>query len=85
MENNDRRSVSDVITSVLGFNFTCNLQVKDENGNQKILTGGVKSSVYPTSIEGRVEIGKSHLNTGFFTNYNAKLLEKIKDYQKRNF
>lgn len=85
MENNVRRGVSDVITSVLGFNFTCNLQVKDENGNVKVLTGGVKSSVHPASIEGRVEIGKSHLNTSFFTNFDSKLLEKIKDYQKRNF
>lgn len=73
-----------LIDSVLGFNLDTELQVPQRDGTCKILTGGVRSSVFPEDIEGRVEIGKNVSNINKFTTFNQALFEKIKDYQKEN-
>jgi len=70
-----------IISSVLGFDLSMELLLPEEG---KILRGGVRSSVYPTSDEGRVNIGKDSDKTKWFTNYNQSLLDKIRDYQNRN-
>jgi hypothetical protein len=73
-----------LIDSVLGFNLNTELQVPQQDGTCKILTGGIKSSVFPEDTEGRVEIGKNVSNVNKFTIFNQALFEKIKDYQKEN-
>ena len=73
-----------LISSVLGFNLNAELQVPQEDGTCKILSGGLSSSVFPDTIEGRVVIGKNVCNINKFTTFNQALFEKIKDYQKEN-
>jgi len=75
---------SKLIDSVLGFNLNTELIVPQRDGTYKILTGGVKSSVFPDNIEDRVIIGKNVGNINKFTTFNQALFEKIKDYQKEN-
>jgi hypothetical protein len=70
-----------VIGSVLGFDLSMELLLPEEG---KILRGGIRSSVYPTSDEDKVHISKDSDQTKWFTNYNHSLLEKIRDYQNRN-
>jgi hypothetical protein len=70
-----------VISSVLGFDLSMELLLPEEG---RVLTGGVKSSVYPTDEVDRVHIGKDSGKTNWFTNYNTALLDKIRDYQNRN-
>ena len=73
-----------LISSVLGFDLSAELHVPQEDGTCKILSGGLKSSVFPDDIEGRVIIGKNVGNINKFTTFNQALFEKIKDYQKEN-
>jgi len=73
-----------VISSVLGFNLDTELQVPQEDGTCKILSGGISSSVFPEDTEGRVIIGKNVASINKFTTFNQALFEKIKDYQKEN-
>lgn len=73
-----------LISSVLGFDLNAELHVPQEDGTCKILSGGLKSSVFPDDIEGRVIIGKNVGNINKFTTFNQALFEKIKDYQKEN-
>jgi len=73
-----------LISSVLGFNLDTELQVPQEDGTCKILSGGLKSSVFPEDTEGRVVIGKNVASINKFTTFNQALFEKIKDYQKEN-
>lgn len=73
-----------LISSVLGFDLNAELHVPQEDGTCKILSGGLKSSVFPDNIEGRVIIGKNVGNINKFTTFNQALFEKIKDYQKEN-
>lgn len=73
-----------VISSVLGFNLDTELQVPQEDGTCKILSGGISSSVFPEDTEGRVIIGKNVASINKFTTFNQALFEKIKDYHKEN-
>jgi hypothetical protein len=73
-----------LISSVLGFDLSAELHVPQDDGTCKILSGGLKSSVFPDNIEGRVIIGKNVGNLNKFTTFNQALFEKIKDYQKEN-
>jgi len=73
-----------LISSVLGFNLNAELQVPQEDGTCKILSGGLSSSVFPEDTKDRVIIGKNVANINKFTTFNQALFEKIKDYQKEN-
>jgi len=74
--------VNNVITSVLGFNFKAEVKFTDENGVEKPISIGVRSMPY-TGKEKAI-VGTSLMSTSFFTNYNEKLLNKIRDYQRQN-
>lgn len=73
-----------IIDSVVGFDLTMNLYVPGNDGSYKILSGGIRSSVIPVDTVGRVQIGKSSLDIRGFTTFNQALLDKLRDYQKRN-
>lgn len=72
------------IDSVLGFDLSMELLVPEEDGNYRVFTGGIRSTVTPDNIENRVHIGKNIPCKSFFTNFNEGLLQKIRDYQRRN-
>lgn len=73
-----------LIDSVLGFDLSMELLVPDENGEYKVFKGGIRSTVVPEDTENRVHIGKNLPCESFFTNFNKGLLQKIRDYQRRN-
>lgn len=73
-----------VIDSVLGFDLSMELLVPDKNGEYQVFKGGVKKTILPADIENRVQIGKNLPCRSFFTNFNEGLLQKIRDYQRRN-
>lgn len=73
-----------VIDSVLGFDLSMELLVPQEDGEYKVFTGGISKTLIPDNIENRVHIGKNIPCRSFFTNFNEGLLQKIRDYQRRN-
>ena len=73
-----------VIDSVLGFDLSMDLLVPEEDGQYKVFKGGVAKTLHPDSTKGRVKIGSILPSKSFFTNFNEGLLQKIKDYQRRN-
>ena len=76
------RNVYNVITSVIGFNLKDTvIEVVEENGEVKLLKGGIKSTV--SEYEPQPIIHKE-CNTRWFTTFNHDLLNKIKDHHKIN-
>jgi hypothetical protein len=67
-----------IFTSVLGFNF--NVTVVDNQGNP-IKTGA--KVIMPVN-EGDPNVGTKIGGQSWFTNYNEQLLNKIRDYRRRN-
>lgn len=74
---------SRLITSVLGFDFNARVTYIDENGDEKELCKGCKSIPYTGDEQPRVGTMLSPYNR-FFTNFNHKLLNKIRDYKSKN-
>jgi hypothetical protein len=67
-----------LITSVMGFDLTCN--VVDENG--KPITKGIGSTV--DRVKSKLVLKNRMINKKFWTNYNEGLLNKILDYRRNN-
>lgn len=72
-----------LINSVLGFDFNSRVTYIDENGDEKELCKGCKSIPYTGNEKARVGTMMSAYNR-FFTNFNHKLLNKIRDYKSKN-
>ena len=67
-----------VFTSVLGFNF--NVTIVDNEGNP-LKTG---ARVVTAVTKGVPNVGTKIGGQNWFTNYNEQLLNKIRDYRRRN-
>lgn len=67
-----------IFTSVLGFDF--NVTIVDSEGNP--LKTGVK--VVVDTITEAPNVGTKTGGQSWFTNYNDQLLNKIRDYKRRN-
>lgn len=67
-----------VFTSVLGFNF--DVTIVDNEGNP--LKTGAK--VVTTTTIDAPNVGTKIGGQNWFTNYNEQLLNKIRDYRRRN-
>ncbi len=67
-----------LFTSVLGFNF--NVTIVDNEGNP--LKTGARLVFVPN--EEAPQIGTKIGGQSWFTNYNDQLLNKIRDYRRRN-
>lgn len=67
-----------VFTSVLGFNF--DVTIVDNEGNP--LKTGAK--VVTTTTTDAPNVGTKIGGQNWFTNYNEQLLNKIRDYRRRN-
>jgi aspartate ammonia-lyase len=67
-----------IFTSVIGFNF--NVTILDNEGNA--LKTGAKVIV-PVNM-GAPNVGTKIGGQSWFTNYNEQLLNKIRDYRRRN-
>ncbi len=74
--------MDNLITSVIGFKLKGfkTLVLNDDN-TQTTLVGGIRSSVYPNEI---CQPLHKEVNKKWFTNYNQKLVDKIKDYHNNN-
>ena len=66
------------IDSVLGFNM--DIDLKDNDGNPVKI--GVKTVSF--KIVGAPNVGTKIGGHSWFTNYNEQLLNKIRDYRRRN-
>lgn len=73
----------DVIYSVLGFNLDAVITYKDIDGSEKPITTTCTTTSYNGTELPR--IGTNTFVEGFFNNFNADLLDKIRDYQRKNF
>lgn len=70
------------IKTVMGFNLKDTVtETVDENGEVKLLRGGVKSTVCEVTPE---PILHKECDPKWFTTFNQALLDKIKDYHKNN-
>jgi hypothetical protein len=67
-----------IFTSVLGFNF--NVTIVDNEGNP-IKTGA--RVIVPVNGDAP-NVGTKIGGQSWFTNYNEQLLNKIRDYRRRN-
>lgn len=67
-----------IFTSVLGFNF--NVTIVDNEGNP-LKTGA--RVIVPVNV-GVPNVGTKIGGQSWFTNYNEQLLNKIRDYRRRN-
>jgi len=76
------RDMSNVITTVIGFNLKDTVtEVLESDGSVKLLKGGVKRIV----CEGVPQpIRSKECNPKWFTNFNQQLLDKIRDYHNLN-
>ena len=72
-----------LITSVLGFDFNTRVTYIDENGEEKELCKGCTSIPYTGTEKPQIGTMPSPYNRGF-TNFNHKLLNKIRDYKSKN-
>jgi hypothetical protein len=68
-----------MINSVLGFDF--DLELIDRDG--ELVTTGIKSTCYPETEE-LPNIGSNFGNTRWFTHFDDRLLQKIRDYKRLN-
>jgi hypothetical protein len=79
MNNNSK----DLITNVIGFKLKgITTEVKEPNGEIKLLKGGIRSTVCACKPE---PIKHKETNTKWFTTFNQQLLDKIRDHQLMNF
>jgi hypothetical protein len=67
-----------MITSVIGFDF--NFTILDNEGNP-IKTGA--RVIVPVNVD-TPNVGTKIGGQNWFTNYNEQLLNKIRDYRRRN-
>ena len=67
-----------MITSVIGFDF--NFTILDNEGNP-IKTGA--RVIVPVNVDAP-NVGTKIGGQNWFTNYNEQLLNKIRDYRRRN-
>lgn len=67
-----------IFTSVLGFNF--NVTIVDNEGNPLKTGAKVVTAVTKDAPNVGTKIG----GQSWFTNYNEQLLNKIRDYRRRN-
>jgi hypothetical protein len=72
-----------IIKSVLGFNLDVSITYKNEKGEDVPICKGCTSVPYVGTE--RPQIGISNAYTRFFTNFNQELLDKIRDYQSKNY
>jgi|Laugrefa1bdmlbdn_1035148.scaffolds.fasta_scaffold41815_2 hypothetical protein len=72
-----------VIKSVLGFKFDSRVTYIDENGEEKVIEP--KCRVLPYMGKEQAKIGTQSLCRKFFTNFDESLLQKIRDYQSKNY
>jgi hypothetical protein len=72
-----------IITSVIGFNLDVRITYTNEQGEEIPICKGCKYVPY-TGTE-KAQIGVSHAYARFFTNFNHELLNKIRDYQSKNY
>jgi hypothetical protein len=78
----NRDASSNVITSVIGFNLKDTVtEVIDENGEVKLLKGGIRSTVSEHEPQ---PIMHKECNTKWFTTFNQRLLDKIRDHKYNN-
>lgn len=73
----------DVIYSVLGFNLDADIKYKDADGVEKSIITTCTTTPYTGTELPR--IGTNVFVEGFFDNYNSDLLDKIRDYQRKNY
>jgi hypothetical protein len=77
------KSSRDLITSVIGFKLKgITTEVKEPNGEIKLLKGGIRSTVCACKPE---PIKHKETNIKWFTTFNQQLLDKIRDHQLMNF
>jgi len=77
------RGKYNLMTSVIGFKLKGIVtEVKEPNGEIKLLKGGIKSTVCACEPE---PIKHKECNTKWFTTFNQQLLDKIRDHQLMNF
>jgi hypothetical protein len=76
-------SKEQVIKSVLGFRFDSRVTYIDENGKEKVIEP--KCKVMPYIGEEKAKISTHSLCKNFFTNFDESLLQKIRDYQSKNY
>jgi hypothetical protein len=77
------RHDDNIITSVIGFDFNSKVTYTNENGEEVELCKGCKSIPYIGSEQAKVGTMFASYNS-FFTNFNQKLLNKIRDYKSKN-
>jgi hypothetical protein len=78
----NRDASSNVITSVIGFKLKgIEITVVEPNGEVKVLKGGTRSTV--CAVEPQPIIHKQSGNK-WFTNFNQRLLDKIRDHKYNN-
>jgi hypothetical protein len=71
-----------LITSVVGFKSKDTaIEVIDGNGDVRLFRGGIKSTFCACDPE---PIVNKECDTKWFTNFNQRLLDKIRDYKKIN-
>lgn len=73
----------DIITSVIGFNFDVNITYTNEEGKEVSICKGCRYVPYNGTEQ--AQIGISGAYKRFFTNFNQDLLNKIRDYQSKNY
>jgi len=77
------RANDNIITSVLGFDFNARVTYINEDGEEKELCKGCRSVPYTGNEQPRVGTMLAPHNR-FFTNFNDRLLNKIRDYKSKN-
>jgi hypothetical protein len=78
----DRSAASNVIISVIGFKLKgIEIEVTEPNGEVKILKGGIRSTV--CAVESQPIIHKQG-SMQWFTNFNQRLLDKVRDHKYNN-
>jgi len=72
-----------IIKSVIGFDLDVRVTYKNDQGEELSICKGCKYVPY-TGTE-KAQIGVSQAYARFFTNFNHELLNKIRDYQSKNY
>lgn len=74
-----------LIKTVIGFRLKNTITlIPQEDGSVKEYVGGIKSTYTPEEALDLNSIKTKHCDTKWFTNFNQKLLDKIRNYQKIN-
>ena len=72
-----------IIKSVLGFNFDVKVTYTDEQGKEVVIEP--KARMIPYLGKEKANVGSNCICRKFFTNFDEGLLQKIRDYQNKNF